>query len=111
MKEEKQHGRIDLIMAEWLMDRIMVHHLEHGRYQLQNPKNLEKKLTRSLYRTQKKFVHVGVAMVEVKSDVPAAEDAVTLTAHHVVVALNLMANVVVGVVVDDSGAPHAAEMV
>ena len=50
-------------------------------------------------------------MVEVKSDVPAAEDAVTLTAHHVVVALNLMANVVVGVVVDDSGAPHAAEMV
>ena len=92
------------------MGRIMVHHLEHGRYQLQNPKNLEKKRTRSLYLIQKKFVHVGVAMVEAKSDVPAAMDAVTLTAHHVVVALNPMANVVVGVVVDDSGAPHAAEM-
>ena len=49
-------------------------------------------------------------MVEAKFDVPAAVDAVTLTAHHVVVALNLMASVVVGVVVDDSGAPHAAEM-
>ena len=92
------------------MGRIMVHHLEHGRYQLQNQKNLKKKLTRSLYLIQKKFVHVGVVMVEVKSDVPAAVDAVTLTAHHVVVALNQMANVVVGVVVDDSGAPHAAEM-
>ena len=92
------------------MGHTMVHHLEHGRYQLQNQKNLKKKLTRSLYLIQKKFVHVGVATVEAKSDVPAAEDAVTLTAHHVVVALNLMANVVVGVVVDDSGAPHAAEM-
>ena len=92
------------------MGRIMVHHLEHGRYQLQNPKNLEKKLTRSLCHIQKKFVLAGVAMVEAKFDVPAAEDAVTLTAHHVVVALNPMANVVVGVVVDDSGAPHAAEM-
>ena len=92
------------------MGHIMVHHQEHGRYQLQNPKNLEKKLTRSLCHIQKKFVLAGVAMVEAKFDVPAAVDAVTLTAHHVVVALNLMASVVVGVVVDDSGAPHAVEM-
>ena len=110
MREEKQHGRIDLITVEWSMDRTMVHHQEHGRFRLQNQKNLKKKLTRSLCHIQKKFVLAGVAMEEVKSGVPVAVVAVMLTVHHVVVALNLMVNDVVDVAVDDSGAPHAVEM-
>ena len=110
MREEKQRGRIDLITVEWSMDRIMVHHQEHGRFRLQNQKNLKKKLTRSLCHIQKKFVLAGVAMEEVKSGVPVAVVAVMLTVHHVVVALNLMVNAVVDVAVDDSGAPHAVEM-
>ena len=110
MRGEKLHGRIDLIMAVWLMGRIMVHRQEHGRYQLQNQKSLGKKLTRSQYRILKKFVPAGVVTVEARYGVPVAADEVMLTVHHVVVEWNLMANVVVDVAVDDSGAPHAEGM-
>ena len=85
MRDEKQHGRIDPIMAEWSMGRIMVHHLERGRYQLQNQKSLGQKLTRSQYRILKKFVPAGVVTVEARSGVPVAVDEVMLTVHHVVV--------------------------
>ena len=88
----------------------MVHHQEYGRYPLRSQKNLEKRLTRNQYHIPTKFGPVGVVMVEARFGVLAVVDAAMLTVRHVVVALNLMANVVVGVAVEDSGAPHAAGM-
>ena len=49
-------------------------------------------------------------MVEARSGVPVVVGVVMLTVHHAGVALNLMANDVVDVAVEDSGAQHAEEM-
>ena len=110
MRDEKLHGPTVHIMAEWLMDLITVRHQVYGRYQLRSQKNSAKKLIRSLYHIQKKFEPVGVVMVEARSGVPVVVGVVMLTVHHAGVALNLMANDVVDVAVEDSGAPHAEEM-
>lgn len=92
------------------MGRIMAHHQEYGRYKVQNLKSSTRKLTKNLYHIQKKSVPAGVVMAEARFDVPVAVDGVMLTVLPVVVVLNLMANVVEGVAVEDSGAPHAVEM-
>ena len=88
----------------------MVHHQVYGRYQPRSQKNLEKRLIRSQYHIPTKFVPVGVVMVEARFGVLVVVDAAMLTVRHVVVALNLMVNVVVGVAVEDYGALHAAGM-
>ena len=88
----------------------MAHHQVYGRYQPRGQKNLAKRLIRSQYHIPTKFVPVGVVMVEARFGVLAVVDAAMLTVRHVVVALNLMVNVVVGVAVEDYGALHAAGM-